>query len=190
MVDHQDFIMHKPVRCLSQFVQNGKRKKKLLGDYYDFPEGTMAIGRLDAETEGLLFLTTDGQLSEDVRSSKYEKEYWVQVDGSIDDAALHTLRTGVEISVEGESYLTQPAKVEVHQELTRIPKNPRKERDPKHGPMTWLKLTISEGKYRQVRKMTAAVGFPTVRLVRWRIGGVTLEGLTPGEVKVLDRNSL
>lgn len=190
MVERQDFIIHKPVRCLSQFVQNGKRKKKLLGDYYNFPEGTMAVGRLDAETEGLLLLTTDGKWSQEIRSSKYEKEYWVQVDGRIDEPALDALRKGVDISVEGIVYHTKPAVVEIHQQVADIPPNPRKERDPAHGPMTWIKLVIKEGKYRQVRKMTAVVGFPTIRLIRWRIGNVTLAGVEPGQVKVLDRNSI
>lgn len=190
MVEHQDFILHKPVRCLSQFVQNGKRKKKLLGDIYDFPEGTMAIGRLDADTEGLLLLTTDGKFSADVRSAKFEKEYWVQVDGVIDELALKSLQEGVEISIEGESYKTLPAKATLHDDIAQIPPNPRKERDPSHGPMSWIKLVINEGKFRQVRKMTAVVGHPTIRLIRWRIGNQTLGDLKPGEVKRLDRKEL
>lgn len=190
MVNHQDFKMHKPVRCLSQFVQNGKRSKKLLGDYYEFPAGAMAIGRLDAETEGLLLLTTDGAFSEFIRSTTYEKEYWVQVDGEITEEALKRLRSGVEINVEGEEYTTLPAIAEKHEHIDLIPVNPRGERHPKHGPMSWIKIVVREGKFRQVRKMTAAVGFPTIRLIRWRIGKVTLANLAAGEVQTFDRESI
>ena len=90
---HRHFILHKPHGYLSQFIVNGKQKKrnKLLGDLYDFPEGTMAIGRLDRDSEGLLLLTTDGKVSYEVLSSKYEKEYYVQVDGIITKDALQNL---------------------------------------------------------------------------------------------------
>ena len=95
---------------ISQFVNPAKRKKKLLGDLYDFPKGTMAIGRLDVPSEGLLLLTTDGKVSAEIRSHKYEKEYYVQVDGVITEEAVEKLKTGVEIGVKGEKYITKPGK--------------------------------------------------------------------------------
>ena len=103
---HRHFILHKPHGYLSQFIVNGKQKKrnKLLGDLYDFPEGTMAIGRLDRDSEGLLLLTTDGKVSYEVLSSKYEKEYYVQVDGIITKEAIKQLRKGVEIGFEGKKF--------------------------------------------------------------------------------------
>ena len=91
---HRHFILHKPYGYLSQFILGGNSKKRLLGQLYDFPERTMAIGRLDKTSEGLLFLTTDGKMSELVRSKKVEKEYYVQLDGIIDEKALEKLRTG------------------------------------------------------------------------------------------------
>lgn len=190
MVEHFDFMMHKPVRCVSQFINNNRRKKTVLGDLYNFPEGTMAIGRLDADTEGLLLLTTDGKFSQEVRSSKFEKEYWVQVHGEVGETALQQLRKGVTITVGNEDYLTKPAKVELHEDLASIPPNPRKERDPRHGPKSWIKITIREGKNRQVRKMTAAVGHPTLRLIRWRIANLTVEALAPGKVVSFERDEM
>lgn len=98
MEKHHHFIIHKPYGFISQFVNTGKRKKPLLGELHDFPENTMAIGRLDVHSEGLLLLTTDGKESERIRSKKVEKEYYVQVDGIIDDVAIQKLKLGLEIS--------------------------------------------------------------------------------------------
>src|SRR3954471_5720452 len=106
MSEHQHFIIHKPYGYLSQFIYELKRNKKLLGELYDFPEGTMAIGRLDEESEGLLLLTTDGRMSEWVRSKNIEKEYYAQVDGIPDAIALEKLRNGVEIGIRNVKYNT------------------------------------------------------------------------------------
>ncbi|MFP4048165.1 MAG: pseudouridine synthase, partial [Bacteroidales bacterium] len=106
MANHHHFILHKPFGYLSQFVthQTKRKNKKLLGELYNFPEGTMAIGRLDEASEGLLLLTTDGKLSDRVRSKKVEKEYYVQVDGEITNEAIEKLKQGVEISINGKKY--------------------------------------------------------------------------------------
>ena len=183
MQKHRHFIIHKPYGYLSQFVNNQtKRKnKKLLGDLFGFPQGTMAIGRLDEDSEGLLFLTTDGKLSETIRSNKVEKEYYVQVDGEIDDEAIQKLKLGVEISVNGNKYLTKQGNARLI-EKPDFPERSRKVRDERHGPTSWISISITEGKFRQVRKMTAAVGFPTLRLVRYRIGGIVIDELLPGKV--------
>ena len=179
---HQHFIIHKPYGYLSQFVYELKRKKKLLGELFDFPAGTMAIGRLDEDSEGLLLLTTDGKMSELVRSKKVEKEYYVQVDGLIDVAAIEALKIGVEIGFEGKKYITKPCKSHILNEIPNFGERAKKIRDERHGPTSWISITINEGKFRQVRKMTAAVGFPTLRLVRVRIGNVFLNELQAGEV--------
>ncbi len=179
---HRHFILHKPFGVLSQFINNITRKKKLLSDVYDFPEGTMAIGRLDAHSEGLLFLTTDGQKSEDVRSKHVEKEYYVQVDGLITEEAVDLLRSGVEIGFMGEKYTTQSCAVSILKEVPNFPSRTKKIRDERHGPTSWISITLTEGKFRQVRKMTAAVGFPTLRLVRVRIGEVLLGEMKEGEI--------
>lgn len=180
---HHHFILHKPYGYLSQFISNQtKRKKKMLGELYNFPEGTMAIGRLDFASEGLLFLTTDGKVSQEIRSSKYEKEYYVQVDGLITQEAIDQLKNGVEIGFEGKKYITKPGKASIIDD-PKFPLRSQKIRDDRHGPTSWISVCIREGKFRQVRKMTAAVGFPTLRLVRVRIGDIKLKGLEVGAVK-------
>ena len=175
-IKHQHFALHKPYGYLSQFIVNGKQKKrnKLLGELYDFPEGTMAIGRLDRNSEGLLLLTTDGKVSYDILSKKYEKEYYVQVDGSITKEAIQQLKEGVSISLEGAMYKTMPCEAKLMEAPKGLPIENRRPRDARHGPMSWISIILREGKYRQVRKMTAAVGFPTLRLIRVRIGAVKL----------------
>ena len=180
---HRHFILHKPYGYLSQFIVNGKKKKrhKLLGDLYDFPEGIMAIGRLDRDSEGLLLLTTDGKVSYEVLSSKYEKEYYVQVDGIITKEAIKQLKKGVEIGFEGKKYITKPCKASLIKDPKHLPIENRRVRDERHGPLSWASITLAEGKFRQVRKMTAAIGFPTLRLIRVRIGEVKLT-IKAGEV--------
>jgi 23S rRNA pseudouridine2457 synthase len=181
-MQHQHFIIHKPYGYLSQFVYELKRNKKKLGELYDFPPNTMAIGRLDEDSEGLLLLTTDGMMSEIVRSKKVEKEYYVQVDGIIDQEAIEKLKNGVEIGFNGKKYITKKCEAAVLKDAPELGERGKKIRDDRHGPTSWLSITINEGKFRQVRKMTSAVGFPTLRLVRIRIGNVYLNDLKAGEV--------
>lgn len=181
-IKHSHFIIHKPFGCISQFVNNKTRKKQVLGDLHDFPKGTMAIGRLDVKSEGLLLLTTDGKLSHTICSSKVEKEYYVQVDGEIDSQALTKLNNGVEIGVKGEKYTTKPSICVRLDKAPDFADRTTKIRDDRHGPTSWISVRIREGKFRQVRKMTSAVGYPTLRLVRVRIGAISLGNLKPGEV--------
>lgn len=183
---HQHFIIHKPYGFISQFVNNKTRKKKLLGELHEFPEGTMSIGRLDVKSEGLLLLTTDGMLSHTICSSKVEKEYYVQVDGVIDQVAIDRLNEGVEISVEGKKYTTMPSRTIVLLEKPTFDDRWMKIRDDRHGPTSWISVIIREGKFRQVRKMTSAVGFPTLRLVRVRVGEIQLNDLKAGDVIPVD----
>jgi 23S rRNA pseudouridine2457 synthase len=182
---HRHFIIHKPWGMISQFVNPAKRKKKLLGDLYNFPERTMAIGRLDVASEGLLLLTTNGKVSEEIRSSKYEKEYYVQVDGLITQEAVEQLKTGVEIGFDGKKYITKPGKSFLIDD-PKFPLRSQKIRDDRHGPTSWVSIIIREGKFRQVRKMTAAVGYPTLRLIRIRIGKIELGNLEINGVKEID----
>lgn len=183
---HRHFKIYKPIRTLSQFVNNQmhRRTKGLLGSLADFPDGTMAIGRLDENSEGLLLLTTDGKVSNELLSRKYEKEYYVQVDGVLDELTATRLEVGVPITIQGKPYTTLPCKVK-RIEAPVLPVG-WKIRDDRHGPTSWVSVTLTEGKYRQVRKMTAAVGFPTLRLVRVRIGDIHVDKLQPGEVVELD----
>jgi 23S rRNA pseudouridine2457 synthase len=183
MAEHQHYILFKPFGYLSQFIYEGKRKsrKKLLGDLYPFAPKTMAIGRLDEDSEGLLLLTTNGKVSYSILSSKFEKEYYVQVDGIITNEAIETLKNGVQISVEGLLYTTKPCEVKMIEE-PKLPERAKKIRDDRHGPISWISITLREGKFRQVRKMTAKVNFPTLRLVRVRIGKISIDNLEPGQV--------
>ena len=183
--NHRHFIIHKPWGCISQFVNPAKRKKKLLGELHDFPDGTMAIGRLDVASEGLLLLTTDGKVSEEIRSSKYEKEYYVQVDGEITQEAVEKLKKGVEIGFDGKKYMTKPCNSFLIED-PKFPLRSQKIRDERHGPTSWVSILVREGKFRQVRKMTAAVGFPTLRLIRVRIGKIELGNLENSGVKEVD----
>ncbi|HNW89124.1 MAG TPA: pseudouridine synthase [Bacteroidales bacterium] len=182
---HRHFIMHKPYGYLCQFVCE-LPKKKLIGELFDFPLGTMAIGRLDEDSEGLLLLTTDGKISERVRRKNIEKEYYAQVDGLITDEALEKLRAGVEIGLRNVKYLTKPCKAFRLETAPGFPPRIRKIRDDRHGPTCWISVTLTEGKERQVRKMTAAVGFPTLRLIRIRIGEVYLGTLEACNVIEVD----
>ena len=187
---HKHFILNKPYGYLSQFIYQLKRNKKLLGELYDFPEGTMAIGRLDEDSEGLILLTTDGMMSELVRSKKVDKEYYVQVDGIISQQAIDKIQNGVEIGFKGSKYKTKPCKAFLISEVPNFGERGKKIRDERHGPISWASITLNEGKFRQVRKMTSAVGFPTLRLVRIRIGNVYLNQLKSGEVKEIAYSQL
>ncbi|GAB3638467.1 pseudouridine synthase [Hymenobacter arcticus] len=181
-VPHRHFALHKPYGYLSQFTSEFSKeaKKHFLGELGDFPAGTMAIGRLDEDSEGLLLLTTDGRVSEQVRSRHVEKEYYAQVDGELTPEALAQLQEGVAISIHGTPYCTLPCQARRLATAPELPPRGRRIRDDRHGPTSWVAITVTEGKYRQVRKMTAAVGFPTLRLVRVRVGEVLLADLVAG----------
>ena len=183
-MSHRHFLIHKPYGCLSQFTSqfSGEAKKTMLGKFHDFPAGTMSIGRLDEDSEGLLLLTTDGKVSEAIRSKHVEKEYYAQVDGLMTEAALAQMQAGVEIGVHNEKYITSPCQARRLDPAPGFAPRTRKIRDDRHGPTSWVSITVTEGKFRQVRKMTAAVGFPTLRLVRVRVGSHLLSDLAPGVV--------
>ncbi|MGL4475389.1 MAG: pseudouridine synthase, partial [Shewanella sp.] len=184
-VSHQDFKLYKPFGYLSQFLQEPRKNKKRLGELFDFPAGIMTIGRLDHDSEGLLLLTTHGMTSHNVRSADVEKEYFAQVDGDISAEAIAKLEAGVTIKVKGEIYMTKACRVRKLDECPNLPARGHKIRDERHGPTSWVALILREGKNRQVRKMTAAVGFPTLRLVRVRIGAISIDGLHVGEVQAI-----
>jgi len=173
---HKHFLIHKPYGYVSQFTSGEKNahKKKFLGVLYTVPKETMAIGRLDEPSEGLLFLTTDGKESERVRSKSVEKEYHVQVDGIVTEESIELLKLGVLIGVEGTKYKTRPCIVKKIEQPLSLPDRSKKIRDDRHGPTSWASITITEGKFRQVRKMFSVVGFPVLRLIRVRIGAMHL----------------
>lgn len=179
---HRHFILHKPYGFLSQFKLEKQGKKRLLGELHDFPDGVMSIGRLDEKSEGLLLLTTDGKVSAEINSGKFDKEYYAQIDGLIDDDSLELLTKGIRLTYKGESYITKPCIVSKLDPPPTFPERSRRIRDERHGPTSWISISLREGKFRQVRKMTAAVGFPTLRLFRVRIGDIHLKDMKPGEV--------
>ena len=179
---HRYFKLYKPYRYLSQFLTNDlkAKRKNFLGALHPFPEGSMAVGRLDEKSEGLLLLTTNGKFSTHVNTGGIEKEYYAQVDGIITDEAIGALKLGVEIGIDGLKYTTLPCKAHVIADPI-VPDTSQKIRDDRHGPTSWVSITLTEGKFRQVRKMTSAVGFPTLRLVRYRVGEYTIEGMNTGD---------
>lgn len=182
---HHHYLLNKPHSTLSQFTHqhNTRRNKKMLGGLHDFAPGTMAIGRLDEHSEGLLLLTTDGKLSSAISSSKVEKEYYARVLGEVNDEAIERLSSGVEISLGGgRKHLTKDCLVRRLPEDPQFSFPPRRRHQESHGPATWVSITLREGKYRQIRKMLAGVGHPVIRLVRVRIGRLQLDDLGAGEV--------
>lgn len=185
MEKHHHYIIHKPYGYLSQFKLLKQGKKRLLGELSDFPDGVMSIGRLDEHSEGLLLLTTDGKESARINSNKVDKEYYAQVDGVISDKAINMMESGVEISIEGKKYSTKPCIAKMIDD-PNFPERSRRIRGEHHGPTSWVSIILREGKFRQVRKMTAVVGFPTLRLVRIRVGNISLESMKSGDVLEVD----
>ena len=168
-------LFNKPYGVLTQFTDTSNRET--LAAYISVP-GIYPAGRLDRDSEGLLLLTDDGKLQQRLSDPRYKlpKTYWAQVEGEPDDPALKHLEQGVLL----DDRRTQPAK------LRRIPEPSLCPRDPpirvrQSIPTSWIEIVLTEGRNRQVRRMTAAVGYPTLRLVRYAIGHYTLEGLAPGE---------
>ena len=171
-------ILNKPFNALSQFTD--KEGRRTLADYISDTQVRVA-GRLDYDSEGLLVLTDSGALQFELThpSKGVTKTYWAQVEGSPDEQDLDPLRQGIEL----KDGVTKPARVrrmdEPHLLWERTP--PIRER--KNIPTTWLELTMSEGRNRQVRRMCAAIGFPVLRLIRYRVASWTIDGLAPGESK-------
>ncbi len=170
---------NKPFDVLPQFTDRASAgsPRRTLSDFIDLP-GVYPAGRLDRDSEGLMLLTDNGKLQARITDPRHKmaKSYWVQVEGLPDDDALAALRDGVTLK-DGP---TRPAQVRRMPEPSQLwPRNPPI-RNRKSVPDSWIVLTLREGRNRQVRRMTAAVGHPTLRLIRWRVGDWTLDGLAPG----------
>lgn len=172
-------LFYKPYAVLSQF--SPERGKQTLKDFLSVPKDIYPVGRLDYDSEGLLLLTNDNTIKNKLTDPKFEhpKTYLAQVERIPNEEALQKLRRGVVI----EGKRTKPAEVELMSEEPRLPSRSMPIRFRKTVPTTWLKLTVHEGRNRQVRKMTASIGHPTVRLVRTGIGSIEIGDLKPGEWK-------
>ena len=150
------------------------------------------MGRLDYDSEGLLILTNDASLNHRLLNPQFahDREYWVQVEGRIDQAAMDHLQNGVLISVEGKPYKTRPCLASAFAREPGVPERNPPIRYRANIPTSWVKMVLREGKNRQVRKMTAKAGFPTLRLIRWRIEKISLEGLQPGEMREMKKQEV
>ncbi|MBW4659976.1 MAG: pseudouridine synthase [Drouetiella hepatica Uher 2000/2452] len=180
-------LFYKPYDVLSQFTdEKSESQRRTLKDYISVPD-VYPVGRLDRDSEGLLLLTNNGRIQHQLSDPRFQhpRTYWVQVENIPDDAALDQLRQGVWI----QDYRTRPAQVKVLPPPDLPPRNPPI-RFRKSIPTAWVELTLTEGKNRQVRRMTAAVGFPTLRLVRVAIAHLHLAELQPGEWRELEPQEL
>ena len=174
-------LFHKPFQVLSQFSREGG--KRTLADFFpQLDKDIYPVGRLDYDSEGLLLLTNDKRLTHLLLdpSQAHPRTYWVQVEGLLTEEALRQLRTGVSLSINGRQHRTLPAQA-MTMAAPEVPERNPPIRHRAHIPTSWLALTLTEGKNRQVRRMTAAVGFPTLRLIRAAIGAVQLGNLQPGQ---------
>jgi len=174
------YLLNKPFQVLSQFSDTQGRST--LADFVPVPK-VYPAGRLDYDSEGLLILTGDGPLQARIAEPKFKlsKSYWAQVEGEITDIAINALKKGVQLN-DGPTKPAQVRKIAAPKVWHRNP--PIRKRD--NQPTSWIELTISEGRNRQVRRMTAEVGFPTLRLIRHRIGPWSLQSLLPGDYREED----
>ncbi len=184
------FAIYKPFGYLSQFTKE-MPEHKTLADLYNFPKEVYPVGRLDKDSEGLLILTSDKQLTDHLLNprNKHERTYWVQVEGEPTHQAIQQLQNGVTINVNKKAHTTLPAKVK----LIAVPALPERKPSIRYRaniPTSWLQLKLIEGKNRQVRKMCAKVGFPVLRLVRVKIEQLQLGNMQVGEVRKFERRQL
>lgn len=177
------FIFYKPFRTLCAFTTADQ--KQTLADYFTgYPKDIYPVGRLDYDSEGLLILTNDTRLNHQLLTPvfSHQREYWVQVEGIPNDIFFENLQKGLSINANKKHFITKPALANFLNLPSDFPERNPPIRFRKNIPTSWISLTLSEGKNRQVRKMTAAAGFPTLRLVRWRIEKITLAQMKPGEI--------
>ena len=185
------FIVHKPYHVLSQF--SSVDGKQTLKNNFDVPSNVYPVGRLDYDSEGLLLLTNDKRLNKLLLdpSFEHEREYWVQIEGEISKQAINKLEQGVEININGKIYHSKKCFVKkLYSFLPNVSERIPPIRFRKNIPDSWISIVLTEGKNRQVRKMTASIGYPTLRLIRYRIENVTLGQLMPGEMRTISQEEM
>lgn len=174
------YLLNKPYGYLSQFSPEPGSRHETLAALFPFPN-VYPVGRLDWDSEGLLLLTNDGEMQHRMTDPKFAhpRTYWAQVEGSVSEEALGKLRSGVKV----QDYVTRPARVRLlrEEEVAGMPERATPIRYRAAIPTAWIELELTEGRNRQVRRMTAAVGLPTLRLVRVKIGEIGMDGLAPGQ---------
>ncbi|MEM1136116.1 MAG: pseudouridine synthase [Bacteroidota bacterium] len=188
--DLKYFVIYKPFGVLSQFSEADGHPG--LGSIYAFPKDVYAIGRLDRDSEGLLILSNDQKLNHKLLNPKFahNRTYLTQVEGIPEIKELEAFEKGIVIKVNKKAYHTKPAKVQLIEAPEYLPERTPPIRFRKNKPTSWLALSINEGKNRQVRKMTAKIGYPTLRLVRKSIVGLHLLSYIPGSVQEIDQKDL
>lgn len=184
------YIIHKPFNVLSQFTSGDG--KPTLKNYFKVPSNVYPVGRLDYNSEGLLLLTDDKKLNSLLLDPhyKHEREYWVQVEGSISSNAINQLENGVVLNINGKNFKTQKCRIKKFLSPPMVSERNPPIRVRKNIPESWIKIILTEGKNRQIRKMTACAGYPTLRLIRYRIENITLENLHPGQMKCISQQEL
>jgi 23S rRNA pseudouridine2457 synthase len=175
---------------MSQF--SALEGKKVLSDVFKLPKDVYPVGRLDLDSEGLLIISNDKQLNYRLLNPvhQHERTYIAQVEGLVNEEALQTLRAGVTVSIDGKAYQTLPCKAEVYYEPANLPERNPPIRFRASIPTSWIKITLTEGKNHQVRKMTASVGFPTLRLIRTAIVNLQIGTMKPGDIVTMDKVEL
>jgi len=181
------FVLYKPYGIHSQF--SGEDSLKEVGD---FPKEVYPVGRLDKDSEGLLLITDDKLLNHYLLDPKFghNRTYWVQVEGIPTEKAIQELENGVDINLKGKIYHTKRAVASLHTKIPQVSERNPPIRFRKNVPDSWISLSLQEGKNRQVRKMTAAVGFPTLRLIRWSIERLSVEGFDVGETREFPKEEI
>ena len=184
------FIVYKPYKTLSQF--SSALNKNTLADFFSVPKNVYPVGRLDEDSEGLLILTNDKKLNHRLLNPEFEheREYWVQVEGEITDEAVMQMQQGLQLTIKGKEHQTKLSVVYKFNEAPQVPERVPPVRFRTSVDTSWIKIILKEGKNRQVRKMTAAVGFPTLRLIRYRIEKIELNTMQPGTMIELAQKSI
>ncbi len=184
------FIIYKPYKTLSQFTS--ALNKTTLTDYFSVPKNVYPVGRLDEDSEGLLILTNDAKLNHNLLNpeNEHEREYWVQVEGEITNSVVMQMQQGFQLTIKGKIEKIKSCSVEIFKEDPKVAERIPDIRYRASVATSWIKIILKEGKNRQIRKMTAKFGFPTLRLIRWRIEEIKLDDMKPGSIIELSQKSI